>query len=92
MYTFAVHYIGERHWFDECLLFFFNMSLRITNIDMIHDVALNNQIQSQLLREDLHPAPDIFATVQEMTSVQRNLNIAFVVTLHQISQNTTVKS
>ena len=39
----------------------FNMS--VTNIDSIHDIALNNQIQSQLLWADLDPAPDIFFIV-----------------------------
>ena len=49
--------------FPECDFINVSFSMSVTNIDGIYDMALTNQIQSQLLWKDLHPASDIFFTV-----------------------------
>ena len=48
----------------------------VTNNDGIHDMALSNQIRSQLLWKDFHPAPDIVFTV--LNFIFRHFKIKFI--------------
>ena len=41
----------------------------VTNVYGFYDITLGNQIQSQLLWEDLHLAPDIFFSVNRYAIV-----------------------
>ena len=47
--------------FQNVISGMFTLLCFVTNIDRIHDIALNNQIWSQMLRTDLRPTPDIFS-------------------------------
>ena len=53
-----------------------NVTFNMSVIDMIHDMALSNQIWSLLLWGDLHPAPNIFFNVGCPGPLLRDANLA----------------